>query len=202
MQHTEVMHHTKRFQNVVQAIDEKNQQDPNRVEHEGQPVAKELLYGQRMSACLAQFRPDASELLQIACRAQHIQRWSIPRSDYPMDRIGYRRWRTDLGKFHAELTAELMAGCGYSDEEQQRVKGLLQKQQLKRDEEAQTLEDVACLVFLTYHLEEFAAQHNDDKVIDIIRKTWNKMSEAGHAAALKLPLSAPMAALVGQALAE
>lgn len=196
------MQHTDRFQNVIRAIDDKNQQDPHRVEHEGQLVGKEWLYGQRMSACLAQFKPDAAELLQIACRAQHIQRWSIPRSDYPMDRIGYRRWRTELGKFHAELTAELMADCGYSEDEQQRVKSLLQKQQLKRDDEAQTLEDVACLVFLTYHLEDFASQHATDKIIDIIRKTWNKMSADGHAAALKLPLSEAMADLVGQALSE
>lgn len=194
------MHNNERFNNVIDAIDDKNQQDPQRVEHQGQLVAKEWLYGQRMSQCLAQFKPDASELLQIACRAQHIQRWSIPRSDYPMDRAGYRRWRTALAKFHAELTAELMAQCSYSEEEQQRVQSLLQKQLLKRDDEAQTLEDVACLVFLTFHLEDFATRHEPAKVIDIIRKTWNKMSAEGHAAALQLPLPAPMAGLVGQAL--
>ncbi len=189
-----------RLANIFDAIDRHNDQDPNQVEHNGQPIAKELLYGQRMSACLNQFQTDASELLQIACRAQHIQRWSIPRKDYPMDRAGYKRWRTDLAKFHAELTAQLMGDCGYTSEEQQRVQSLLQKKQLKRDPEAQTLEDVACLVFLEHHLEDFAAPHDDDKVIDIIQKTWNKMSESGHQAALKLPLSASMSALVGKAL--
>ncbi|WP_439133588.1 DUF4202 domain-containing protein [Pseudomaricurvus sp.] len=189
-----------RLQQVLSAIDDKNQQDPNTVEHQGQSVAKEWLYGQRMSQCLASFQPDASEILQIACRAQHIQRWAIARRDYPMDRPGYKRWRTELAKFHATLTAELMADCGYSEDEQERAKSLLQKKQLKRDSEAQTLEDIACLVFLTYHLEDFAAQHSDEKIVDIIRKTWNKMSEDGHAAALKLPLSDAMGSLVGQAL--
>lgn len=189
-----------RLQQVLDAIDDKNRLDPNTVEHEGQPIAKELLYGQRMSQCLLDFQPEASEMLQIACRAQHIQRWSIARRDYPMDRPGYKRWRTELAKFHATLTAGLMSENGYNEEEQERVKSLLQKKQLKRDPEAQTLEDIACLVFLTYHLEDFADQHSDEKIIDIIRKTWNKMSEEGHAAALKLPLSEPMGALVGQAL--
>lgn len=191
-------HH--RFQQVIEAIDLTNQQDPNTVELEEQVIAKELLYGQRMSACLLAFQPSAAELLQIACRAQHIQRWSLPRRDYPMDRSGYHRWRTDLAKHHATLTAQLMSDCGYSADEQARVQSLLQKKQLKQDEEAQTLEDVACLVFLSHHLEDFASQHETDKVINIIRKTWNKMSADGQAAALKLPLSAAMSKLVGQAL--
>lgn len=194
------MNREDRLQQVLSAIDEKNKQDPHTVEHQGEFVAKEWLYGQRMSQCLADFQPDASEILQIACRAQHIQRWTIARRDYPMDRPGYKRWRTELAKFHATLAAELMSESGYSEEEQERAKSLLQKKQLKRDPEAQTLEDIACLVFLTYHLEDFAAQHSDEKIIDIIRKTWNKMSEEGHAAALKLPLSETMGSLVGKAL--
>jgi hypothetical protein len=185
---------------IFAAIDEKNRQDPNQVEWEGQSVAKEQLYAERMSQCLANFDPAASEHLQIACRAQHIQRWSIPRRDYPMDRSGYKRWRSELAKFHAQLTAQLMNECGYAEADQQRVKDLLQKKRLKQDKEAQTLEDVACLVFLEFHLDDFAAGHDDDKVVDIIRKTWNKMSEQGHSAALKLPLTDPMATLVGKAL--
>ncbi|GAB3100883.1 DUF4202 domain-containing protein [Aestuariicella hydrocarbonica] len=189
-----------RLSRVLDAIDQKNRQDPHSVVHDGNAIAKELLYGQRMSQRLADFQPDASEFLQIACRAQHIQRWSIPRKDYPMDRPGYKRWRTDLAKFHADLTAELMSECGYNEEEKERVKNILQKKQLKRDPEAQTMEDIACLVFLEFHLEEFAAPHDEEKVIDIIRKTWNKMSDNGHAAALKLPLSETMGALIGRAL--
>lgn len=192
--------HNQQLSQVLDAIDQKNQQDPNIVTVEGVSVAKELIYGQRMSECLAQFQPDASEHLQIACRAQHIQRWAISRRDYPMDRAGYKRWRTDLAKFHAELTAELMDNYGYAEDDQERVKSLLQKKQLKRDAQAQTLEDVACLVFLQFHLEDFAASHEDNKIIDIIAKTWNKMSDNGHAAALQLTLPEAMGELIGRAL--
>lgn len=185
---------------LIAAIDEKNALDPNQDNVNGSPVAKELIYGQRMSECLDQFRPNASEHLQIACRAQHIQRWSIPRKDYPMDRPGYKRWRTDLAKFHAQLTAELMQENGYGDEDCARVQHLLQKKQLKRDAETQTLEDVACLVFLTFHLDDFASRHAEEKIISIVQKTWNKMSDDGHTAALKLPFSDEMGKLVGKAL--
>lgn len=194
------MSHSTQLSQLIAAIDEKNALDPNQESVNGTLVAKELIYGQRMSECLKEFSPEASEHLQIACRAQHIQRWSIPRKDYPMDRPGYKRWRTELAKFHAQLTAELMLENGYSTEDCDRVQHLLQKKQLKRDAETQTLEDVACLVFLSFHLDDFASRHKEEKVIDIIQKTWNKMSENGHAAALKLPFSDAMGELVGKAL--
>ncbi len=191
---------TSRLVKILQLIDERNALDPRSELHENRATPKELLYGQRMSATLQRFKPDADELLQIACRAQHIERWILPRSDYPMDRQGYKQWRTQLAQHHAQLTAQLMASCGYSEEEQQRVATILQKKQLKRDAEVQTLEDVACLVFLEYYLEEFAGKHAHDKLLDIVRKTWNKMSEDGHAAALQLPLSGNMLDMVKEAL--
>ncbi|MAZ86788.1 MAG: hypothetical protein CL693_04045 [Cellvibrionaceae bacterium] len=189
-----------KLESVLTAIDQKNAQDPNTVEIDNCSVAKELLYGQRMSQRLQSFASEASEHLQIACRAQHIQRWAIARKDYPMDRAGYKRWRSDLAKFHAELTAEIMAEHDYTDADCERVKHLLQKKQLKRDAETQTLEDVACLVFLEFHLDDFASGHSDEKVIDIVRKTWAKMSSDGHAAALQLSFSDAMGALIQKAL--
>jgi len=190
-----------RLETVLAAIDSENQQDPNRVEFQGQQIAKELLYGQRMSERLAVFAPDASELLKIASRAQHIKRWSLARKDFSMDRAGYKTWRTELAKFHANTTATLMAAAGYTDDEQARVGALLQKKQLKRDAEVQTLEDVICLVFIEHHLEDFATKHDEPKLIDIIQKTWRKMSDNGHSAALALTLPAPLLALIGKALA-
>jgi hypothetical protein len=190
-----------RLEAVLAAIDSENQQDPNLVDYKGSPIAKELLYGQRMSERLNIFAPDAGELLQIASRAQHIKRWSLARKDFPMDKVGYKTWRTELAKFHANTTADLMATAGYSADEQARVGELLQKKQLKRDLEVQTLEDVICLVFLEHHLEDFATKHDEPKLIDIIQKTWRKMSENGHSAALALPLPESLLALVGKALA-
>lgn len=190
-----------RLQRLLEAIDRQNRQDPNEDVSQGEAYPKEYLYGLRMSLRLAQFKDCPSELLQIACRAQHIKRWAIARSAYPQDRSGYKKWRTDLAKFHGELTASLMAEAGYSTAEQERVKDLLLKKHLKRDEEAQTLEDVACLVFLEFYLEDFARPHSREKLIVIIQKTWNKMSEQGHAAALKLPLPAELMELIAEALA-
>jgi hypothetical protein len=194
------MSNTTQLTELFTAIDSVNQQDPNLVSTNQGSVAKEYLYAQRMTEQLSLFAPTASEHLQIACRAQHIKRWAISRSDYPMDRTGYRKWRIDLGTFHAELTAQLMADKGYSETDQVRVKSLLQKKQLKRDTETQTLEDVACLVFLNHYLTDFAAKHEEEKLISIIQKTWHKMSEAGHQAALKLPLPEALLSLIQKAL--
>ncbi len=190
-----------RLENTLAAIDALNQQDPNSEICDGQAQPKEWLYGQRMSRQLAQFDPQAPEVLQIAARAQHIQRWKIPRDAYPKTKPGYKQWRTELGKMHAETTAELMAEQGYSEEEQARVKQLLTKTKLKADPQVQALEDVICLVFLEHYLEGFAAGHERDKLISIIQKTWRKMSAKGHEHALQLPLSESNLALVKDALA-
>lgn len=189
------------FEQVISAIDQLNREDPNQQDCHGQAWPKELLYSERMTRQLDAFAPDAGELLHIAARAQHVRRWAIPRSHYSMDRAGYQRWRSELAQYHADITTGLMAEAGYGEAEQARVRELLLKKRLKQDEGVQTLEDVICLVFLQFYLEDFAARHEEDKVVDIIGKTWRKMSEKGHQAALALPLPAAMQALVGRALA-
>ncbi|WMC11271.1 DUF4202 domain-containing protein [Oceanimonas pelagia] len=189
------------FERVISAIDQINREDPNQQSSDGTSWPKELLYSERMTQKLCEFAPDADELLHIAARGQHVRRWAIPRAGYPMDRAGYKRWRSELAQYHADLITQLMADAGYGEEAQQRVRDLLLKKRLKQDVGVQTLEDVICLVFLQYYLEDFAARHDKAKVVDIIGKTWRKMSEKGHNAALALPLSPAMQALVGQALA-
>lgn len=185
---------------MLHAIDEANSRDPNQETVDGHELPKELVYGQRMSERLAQFCPNASEHLQIAARAQHIERWIRPRDDYPEGRTGYKKWRAELGLYHAQRTGEIMAEQGYAEEDIERVKFLVQKRQLRRDAETQTLEDVVCLVFLEHYLADFATKHSEDKLIDIIQKTWKKMSPAGHEAALALPLNKDLQALVAKAL--
>jgi len=187
---------------AIAKIDSANSADPN-LEFcpvQQAEVPKELLYSLRMSQCLADFCPQASEHLQIAARAQHIERWKSPRTDYPDGKKGYKQWRSQLSLMHANRTAELMAACGYNNDDCERVKFLVQKRQLRRDPETQTLEDVICLVFLKYYFQPFAEKHPKDKVIDILRKTWNKMSEKGQAAALLLPLDEKYGHLVAEAV--
>ena len=184
---------------VFAAIDDANARDPGRDAATGAPAA--LLYGRRMSECLARFLPHADEALAIAVRGQHIERWIVPRANYPMDRVGYLRWRNELKDHHAKRLAEIMAGAGYDDASIARVRAIVRKERLRTDPQAQALEDVACLVFLEFHAAEFAAKHDEAKVVDIVRKTWAKMSERGHAAAGRLALDADVARIVGKALA-
>lgn len=188
------------LEQTLAAFDQANAQDPNTEIVNGQPISKELIYGQRMTEQLHKFLSNPSEELQLAARSQHICRWKIPRSDYPMDRQGYKKWRLDLAVFHGETAGKILLQNGYSKETIQRVKDLLLKRSLKRDSEVQALEDVVCLVFIEFYLEDFANKHDEAKLIDIIQKTWNKMSDEGHTAALKLPLSNTMLTLVTKAL--
>jgi len=190
-----------RLSQIIDAIDRLNAEDPNLELEHGKACPSELLYSRRMTAQLLAFMPDASEELQIAARAQHIQRWQVPRQSYPEGRIGYLQWRTDLGRMHAKTTRQLMAEHDYSEAAFDRVQRLLTKRGIKSDAEVQTLEDVICLVFLQYYLADFAAKHPQDKVLDIIRKTWHKMSPAGQTAALALHLPADSRNLVNLALA-
>lgn len=189
-----------RFQQVVALIDEANAADPHRVVDGGSERPAELVYGERMSARLAAFDAGASEALRIAARAQHLERWKLPRSAYPMDKAGYFRWRNEQKRRHAERVAALMAQAGYEPAAGERVQSLVRKENLKRDAEAQTLEDVACLVFLEHYLADFAAGRDAEQLADIVAKTWRKMSPAAHRAARDLlpALPAGLAAVVAE----
>ncbi|TDT46246.1 uncharacterized protein DUF4202 [Maribacter spongiicola] len=185
---------------AFQHFDEANKQDPNTEVFEGTTYPKEVLYGIRMTERLNEFDPTASEALRLTARCQHICRWEIPRESYEMNREGYLRWRQELKKFHAKKAASILENVGYDDETIDNVKFLLEKKQLKKNEETQSLEDVICLVFLEFYFEPFAHKHPEDKTIDILQKTWKKMSKKGQDAALKLPLSKFSLALITKAL--
>jgi hypothetical protein len=192
---------TDRFQRAIALFDAANAEDPN--QDQGQP--KELLYGRRMTEMLERFGPDAPEAVKLAVRAQHIQRWKVPRSDYPMTKEGYYAWRTGLYKVHAETAGELMRQAGYDEAMIERVKAAIGKRGIKVNAETQMLEDVTDLVFIEYYMLGFAGQHADyseEKWLEIIRKTWKKMSDAGHAFALsgKLKLPEPLVPLITKAV--
>lgn len=191
---------TDKLQHVLRLIDLANTADPNTETVDNRQIAKELLYSQRMSKKLGEFCPDASEHLQIAARAQHIERWTSARSDYPAGRSGYKKWRSELLLFHAQRAAQLMQQVGYSEDDQSRVKFLIQKRQMSRDPESQTLEDVVCLVFLEYYINRFAEKHQPEKLIDIIKKTWKKMSPQGQTAALAIKFKQDIFELISKAI--
>lgn len=189
-----------RFETAIAIIDKKNAEDTNTYQVEGLEYPKELLYSQRMTRTLLQFEPNASKALQIAARAQHICRWKIQRNEYTIDRAGYLKWRETLKKMHADITGEILQQVGFDTQFIDRVQKIILKKLIKKNEESQILEDIICLVFLDYYFDEFAAKHADEKIIDILKKTWVKMSDKGHEAALKLPFSEKSLALVKQAI--
>lgn len=190
-----------KFDNAIRLFDEANSNDPHKETSKGKVVPKELLYAMRMTERLNQFEPKASEAVQLAVRCQHICRWEIPRDSYEMNRKGYLTWRRDLAKFHANKAAEILTEIGYDKPTIDSVTFLLQKKQLKKNEETQLLEDVICLVFLEFYFEKFSTKYSEEKLIDIVQKTWAKMSDKGHKSALKINFSDNSSALIQKALA-
>ncbi len=177
-------------------IDAANSADPNQVTTDGKQWPKELLYSERMSDMLERYKPDADDAMKLAIRAQHIERWKSPRNAYPMDRIGYLQWRKDLYKIQADRAAELMLQAGFSEAEIERARNAVAKKNIKGNPDTQLLEDVTDLVFMEHYMLEFVGKHPDyseGKWIEIIQKTWHKMSDSAHqfalSGAVKLPES-------------
>ena len=192
-----------RFERAIALFDAANAEDPN--QDEGQP--RELLYGRRMTDMIGRYAPDAGEAAQLAVRAQHIKRWTVPRNSYPMTKEGYLAWRSGLYRFHAATAGELMREAGYDQEMIAKVMMAVGKRQLKLNADTQMMEDVTDLVFIEHYLLGFAGQHADyseEKWLEIIRKTWRKMSDRAHAFAtgggIKLP--EPLVPLILKAVSE
>ena len=194
-----------KLEKAIELIDAANSEDPNMEISDGKEVPKELLYSQRMTDMQQRYAPDADDVMKLALRAQHIQRWKSARSDFPMDKKGYHLWRTGLYKFHAETAAALLEQAGYDEADIERLKLAVGKKSLKSNKDTQLLEDVTALVFIEHYMLEFAEKHpeySEEKWIDIIKKTWRKMTENAHEFALsgKIALPEPLVPLIQKAL--
>jgi len=191
-----------RFTAAVEALDGLNAEDPNRIETDGALRPRQLVESERLATWIDRLAPEASEPLRLAARCQHLQRWQIPRNSYPEGRIGYLSWRKELARFHAAKAKEVLASVGYDGDTIDRVCRIVLKRGLSSDADTQTMEDALCLTFLEHDIEEFSAKHSDDKVIDILRKTWGKMSERGRSFALGMNMTPRVSDLVRRALAD
>jgi Domain of unknown function (DUF4202) len=189
-----------RFSEALRRFDEENGQDPNLLVIDGVAYPQELLYAERLTDWVLRLSPEAPEHLLLAARSQHICRWTIPRNTYEMTRAGYLRWRSDLKQFHAGKSAEILSEVGYDDEMITRVRNLNLKKFLGRDPDCQVLEDALCLVTLQYQLADLVARSEPAKIIEILQKTWKKMSETARAHALKLKLSEMEKRLIEEAI--
>ena len=182
-------------------IDAAHAADPTRA---ADGRAAELVYADRMEAWLMRLVPDAAPLLRLAARSQHLERWSVPRASYPMDKAGYHAWRRSLYTKQADRARALLIEAGVAQAEATEVATWVSKTGLKTNAGTQAIEDAACLVFLENEIGAFAAQHADyprEKFVDILRKTWRKMSPGAQEAALTLELSPAIAVLVREAVA-
>lgn len=185
-----------RFQAAIRRFDGENARDPN--QENGRP--RELLYAERLSNWVLKLRPDASEALRLASRCQHICRWQSPRESYPMTRAGYLKWRADLKKFHAEKSGAILRETGYDEPAIRRVQDLNLKKNFPGDADCRVLEDALCLVFLEFQFAALAAKTDDQKMINALRKSWDKMTDAARAEALKLHYGDHEKSLIERAL--
>jgi hypothetical protein len=190
-----------RFAEAIRRFDEANATDPNREIVDGVPQPREWVYARWLTDWVLKLRPDASEPLRLAARCQHLCRWEIPRASYSMDRPGYLRWRADLKKFHAAKSAEILRAVGYDEDTIRRVQDLNLKKNFPADPECRVLEDALCLVFLEHQFAALAAKSDDEKMINALRKSWQKMTPAAQAEARKLKFGPREQALLEQALA-
>jgi hypothetical protein len=175
-----------RFESALRRFDGENSCDPNHEAVDGIRHPRELLYAQRLVNWVLQLCPGASEELRLAARCQHICRWEIPRQSYPMTRAGYLQWRATLKKFHAQKAGDILREAGYPEDVIRRVQDLNLKKHFPDDPETRVLEDALCLVFLEFQFADLAAKTAADKTINALQKSWQKMTGAARAEALKL----------------
>ena len=191
---------SQRFESALRRFDGENSRDPNHEAVDGIPHPRELLYAQRLTKWVLQLCPDASEELRVAARCQHLCRWEIPRQSYPMTRAGYLQWRATLKKFHAQKAGDILREAGYPEDVIRRVQDLNLKKHFPDDPEARVLEDALCLVFLEFQFADLAAKTAADKTINALQKSWQKMTDAARAEALKLNYGEREKALLKRAL--
>ncbi len=177
-------------------FDAYNATDPNQEIFEGKTYPKEVLYAERMTKKLNDYTPNAPEYMQLAVRCQHIGRWEIARNAYPMDRAGYLMWRSQLKLHHTKIAEPILKACGYDAETIEKVKALLLKKQLHQNPDTQLIEDVICLVFVEFYLDDFAKQHSEEKMVDILKKTLKKISPRGIEEALKINMTEQVKELI------
>lgn len=191
-----------KYNKAIQLIDEAYKSDKDQFELNNKIYPKEYLYALRMVEELELFNSDASEEVYIAARCQHLFRWEIPRNSYPMDRKGYHAWRTFLYTYQAKKSVAILNEIGYSEASQLKIASMIEKKNLQSDSNSQLLEDVVCLVFLKYYINDFVEQHkeNTDKLKRIILSTWLKMSDEGHKAALTIPFKDAIKTMILEAV--
>jgi hypothetical protein len=189
-----------RLQQALDRFDAENARDPNMEIADGAGHPRELLYARRLTEWVLKLAPEASESLRLAARCQHLCRWLIPRDTQPRTRGGYLRWRNELKQFHARRSAEILGEVGYAAEMIDRVRALNLKQNFPADPDSRILEDALCLVFLEFQFADLAGKTAEDKIVNAVQKTWQKMTPSARQRALALSLGAKERELIERSL--
>jgi Domain of unknown function (DUF4202) len=191
---------TSRFEAAIAAIDAANADDPHTIVVRGVERPKEQAHAEMMTAWVRRLDPDADDAQLLAARAHHLRRWTSPRTDYPAGRAGYLRWRTALKARHADEVAVILTSCGYDPATIERVQTIIRKDHLRTDPATQTHEDGLCLTFLETQLAGVGDQLGEEKTIEVVRKTWAKMSPQGQQVARTLDLAPTQRDLLERAI--
>lgn len=187
------------YDRARELIDRAHEADPSRL---ADGRAAERVYADRMETWVARLVPEISPLLRLGARCQHLERWQVPRTSFPEGKPGYLAWRRHLYTRQADRAQALLEEAGVPTDEARELHAWVSKSGLKTNAGTQALEDAAVLVFLENEIEDFAARHTDyprEKFVEILRKSWRKLSPTAQQAASNLPLSAPIAELVREA---
>lgn len=193
---------TSAFETTIEQLDALHAGDPRQIEQDGESVPRELWHARQMSAWLGRLSEEPDELVRIAVRGQHLQRWQVGRDEYEEGRQGYLHWRRDQGRRAGNTTAAVMREAGYSDDDAERVARMIRKEGLGRGEAAtQAVEDCACLVFLENYFADFSRKVDHEHMVRIVQKTWRKMSAPARELALELPMAPEARSIVAEALA-
>ena len=196
------MEHTDKLAIALTKFDAYNQKDPHRIVWEGETYPREYFLALKLHGWVLKIKPEASEALLLASRSQHIGRWEIPRDSYAPGREPYLKWRRDLAHYHAQLAGGMLKEAGYDEQEISRVQEIILKKKIKVDSDVQTMENALCLVFLAFQYEEFHPLHDQEKVVNILRKSLLKMDQTGHQFALTLDYSPKGLSYIQEALSQ
>ncbi|MEJ7679499.1 MAG: DUF4202 domain-containing protein [Segetibacter sp.] len=189
-----------KLEKAFELFDAYNKEDPHTISWKEVNFPSEYFYALQLYSWVKKLEPNASEILLLASRSQHIGRWKSPREDYPAGKGGYYKWRINLAKFHAETAGSLMLKAGYDEHDIKAVQSIILKEHLRTNPEVQIMEDALCLVFLQFQYEDFITKHEKQKILTILKRTWIKMSQRGKDAALTLSFSQKAKELLEKAL--
>ena len=182
-------------------FDAYNQTDPKTFTWDGQTYPQEYFFSLKLYDWVKKLNPQASEALLLASRCQHIGRWEIPRNSFPEGRIAYLSWRKELMRHHTKIATGILEQVGVAPDVIEQVQNMLMKRNIKQDPDVQTIENALCLVFLQYQYEAFYPG-NEDKIVDVLKKSLLKMDAHGHAFALQLTYSETGMSFIAQALEQ